>query len=97
MDFFQISLKEKKLILPIYYKYIIEEKEENIKNIFDNPYNFKEDENIKIYERTKQIRKNSIRRTIRKNSAGSFNENKSNTQKNEINIYKNISFKEGRR
>ena len=29
--FFQISLKEKKLILPIYYKYIIEEKEENIK------------------------------------------------------------------
>ena len=31
--FFQILLKEKKLILPIYYKYIIEEKEENIKNI----------------------------------------------------------------
>ena len=29
--FFQISLKEKKLILPIYYKYIIEETEENIK------------------------------------------------------------------
>ena len=35
--FFQISLKEKKLILSIYYKYIIEEKEENIKKIFDNP------------------------------------------------------------
>ncbi len=97
--FFQISLKEKKLILPIYYKYIIEETEENIKKIFDNPYNFKEDENIKIYERTKQIRKNSIRRTIRKNTAGSFYENKSNTQKNEINIniYKNISFKEAQR
>ena len=97
--FFQISLKEKKLILPIYYKYIIEETEENIKKIFDNPYNFKEDEKIKIYERTKQIRKNSIRRTIRKNTAGSFYENKSNTQKNEINIniYKNISFKEAQR
>ena len=97
MDFFSNIIKRKKLILPIYYKYIIEEKEENIKKIFDNPYNFKEDENIKIYERTKQIRKNSIRRTIRKNLADSFIENKSNTQKNEINIYKNISFKEGRR
>ena len=53
MDFFLNIIKRKKLILPIYYKYIIEEKEENIKKIFDNPYNFKEDENVKIYERIK--------------------------------------------
>ena len=45
--FFQILIKEKKLQLPNHYKTLIEETDENIRKIFDNPSNFAEDDNMK--------------------------------------------------
>ena len=99
--FFQISIKEKKLQLPIYYKTLIEETEENIRKVFDNQSNFADEENIKNIERNKKHRDSKRNIVFRKTSRKSTNtlEKTLLTFKTLIplGLYKNITLTEAKR
>ena len=95
--YIQISIKEKKSKLPNYYMSIIEETEENIKKIFENPLNFLIDEKKPINEKVLLLRegkrKESMRGTRRVLSTH-FEKLSIPTKPNNINLYKNITIDE---
>ena len=98
--FFQILIKEKKLQLPNHYKTLIEETDENIRKIFDNPSNFAEDDNMKSIERSKKYKDTKRNIVFRKTSRKSTNLDKpvlSYKLSTPPGLYKNITLNEAKR
>jgi hypothetical protein len=99
--FFQISVKENKLNIPNHYKSLIEETEENMRKIFENPSNFLEEKNIenkglKKQNTRKKVERKSTRKSINFLDKIVMQSLKGNTI-NPISIYKNITMKEAQR
>ena len=99
--FFQISVKENKLDIPNHYKSLIEETEENMRKIFENPSNFLEEKNIenkglKKQNTRKKVERKSTRKSINFLDKIVMQSLKGNTI-NPISIYKNITMKEAQR
>ncbi len=99
--FFQISVKENKLDIPNHYKSLIEETEENMRKLFDNPSNFLEENNTGNKILKKQITRKKVERKSTRKSI-SFLEKvvlqslKGNST-NLITTYKNITMNEAQR
>ena len=95
--YFQIAIKEKKLRLPNYYKSIIEETDENMTKIFENPSNFSEEDKFERNKRIRDTKREGTRKPTRK-STSNLDKGYHLTPKNtKIGLYKNISLTEGKR
>ena len=99
--FFQISVKENKLNIPSYYKSLIEETEENMRKIFDNPSNFLEENNqkgrpLKRLSTRKKFERRSTRKSIGFLDKFIIQSIKVNNQSTNS-IYKNITINEAQR
>ena len=100
--FFQISIKENKINLPSYYKSLIEDTDENINKIFDNPSNFLEEKTtektVKLYKRQSTRKKFERRQSMRK-SLGDKNliQTLKSISNISIDLYKNITIEEAKR
>ncbi len=95
--YFQISIKEKKYTLPSYYISLIEETEENIKKIFDNPLNFQIGNKKRLNEKMLHLRETKRKESVRGTRRGltTFIEKLATSNKpNILGIYKNITFDE---
>ena len=93
--FFQILVKEKKTHLPFYYKSIIEETEENMNKILNNPSNFSGEEiEVKKQYKRQTTKKRYERRSTRKSFASL---EKLLTRPTTISLYKNITIDEAKR
>ena len=94
--FFQISIKEKKLQLPKHYKTLIEETDENIKKIFDEPSNFLND-GIERTKKSRDSKRNFTRKATRKSTSNLEKANLSIKSQPPIGLYKNITLSEAQR
>ena len=98
--YFQISIKEKKYNLPYYYMSLIEESEENIKKLFDNPLNFQIDNKRKKNNKTLILRETKRKESVRGTKRGYTHliEKLGTLNKpNILGLYKNITYDEALR